>query len=152
MIFFVRNPCQPFSLLRQYIVVGRICFVSHLVRYCIIPHSWGVIVVQIILSISICVEAIEGILKLFCIELAQRRLPPRSGPQSIKSLLCSNILLYCAFLLFITGGSPHLVSEHFLGLVGWHFRKKKISVMLPGSMHLTAVFLLAASLFIWIRD
>ena len=34
-------------------------------------------------------------------------------------------MLYRAFSLFIVGGSPHMVLEHFLGLVGWNFWKKK---------------------------
>ena len=55
-------------------------------------------------------KANEMIEELFYIELAQRRLPPRSGLRSIKYLLLSNIF---AFSLFIAGGSPHLVSEHF---------------------------------------
>ena len=48
-------------------------------KYVLIPHSWGVIVVYIRLSIELSVEANEIIEELFCIELAQRRLPPRSG-------------------------------------------------------------------------
>ena len=61
-------------------------------------------------------------------------------------------MLYCAFLFFIAGGSPHLVLEHFLGLVGWNFWKKKNSAVLSGVVSLTVLLLLIAVLFIWIRE
>ena len=53
--------------------------------------------------------------------------------------------------MFITGGSPHLVSEHFLGLVGWNFWEFCFFVVLLGAVSLVVLLLLVVGLFIGSR-
>ena len=62
---------------------------------------------------------IKRIEELFCIELSQRRLPPRSGPRSIKSLLCSIIsIISCILIVYCRRFSASGIRALSLAQVG----------------------------------
>ena len=85
-----------------------------------------------------CVEANESIEDLFCIELAQRRLPPQSGPWSIKYLLCFNIsVISCILIVYCRSFSTSGIRALSLAQAGnfLSFLKKK-GAKLGGNFHI----------------